>query len=116
MSKVIPYLLRYNSLKRKNKLKPEHLDISQVKNIDQLMDLVDEYQEENTSSRSEKEKYIEQQFYNSGEADLEIKVVVPKSERASCYFGRSTRCGVLLLQEVEIILIVIIKKAFFTLF
>jgi hypothetical protein len=67
-----------------------------VKDIDQLMDWVDEYQEVETASKTQKQQSIEQQFYDSGEAELiyndsEIKVVVPKSERASCYFGTNTR-------------------------
>ncbi|MCS7317738.1 MAG: hypothetical protein NZZ41_05455 [Candidatus Dojkabacteria bacterium] len=95
-SKVIPGLLKYDSLKRKNKLKPNHKDISQIKNIHQLLDILDEYKEEKTDSRSEEEKRIEQEFYSSGEAELiydssQVKVVVPKTEKASCYFGRNTR-------------------------
>ncbi|MCS7316831.1 MAG: hypothetical protein NZZ41_00715 [Candidatus Dojkabacteria bacterium] len=96
MSKVIPGLLKYDSLKRKNKLRSDHKDINQIKNIDQLLDILDEYQEEKTDSRSEEEKRIEQEFYSSGEAELiyndpQVKVVVPKTEKASCYFGRNTR-------------------------
>ncbi|MCS7316798.1 MAG: DUF4116 domain-containing protein, partial [Candidatus Dojkabacteria bacterium] len=96
VSRVIPRLLKYDSLKRKNKLRPNHKDISQIKNIDQLLDVLDEYQEEKTDSKSEEEKRIEQEFYSSGEAELiyddhEIKIVIPKTERANCYFGRNTR-------------------------
>ncbi|MCS7317741.1 MAG: hypothetical protein NZZ41_05470 [Candidatus Dojkabacteria bacterium] len=96
ISKVIPGLLTYDSLKRKNKLKPIHKDINQVKNIHQLLDILDEYQNEDTKSISEKEKEIEQNFYKNNEAELiyndpDIKIVVPKTERASCYFGRNTR-------------------------
>ncbi|MCS7316796.1 MAG: hypothetical protein NZZ41_00535 [Candidatus Dojkabacteria bacterium] len=96
LGKVIPGLLRYDSLKRKNKLKSEHKDINQIKNINQLLDILDEYKEEETKSISEKEKEIEQNFYKNGEAiliynDNNLKVVVPKSKAASCFFGRNTR-------------------------
>jgi hypothetical protein len=60
MSKAVPYLLKYDALKRKNKLKPEHRDINQVKDIDQLMDWVDEYQEVETASKTQKQQSIEQ--------------------------------------------------------
>ncbi|MCS7317740.1 MAG: hypothetical protein NZZ41_05465 [Candidatus Dojkabacteria bacterium] len=96
VSKVIPGLLTYDSLKRKNKLKPIHKDINQVKNIHQLLNILDEYQDKDTKSNKEKEKKIEENFYKNGEAELiyndsKIKIVVPKTEEASCYFGRNTR-------------------------
>ncbi|MCS7316829.1 MAG: hypothetical protein NZZ41_00705 [Candidatus Dojkabacteria bacterium] len=96
MSKAVPGLLRYDSLKRKNKLKSNHKDINQVKNIDQFLDVLDEYRDEDTKSISEREKEIEQNFYKNGEAELlyndsNFKVVIPKSEKASCFFGRNTR-------------------------
>ena len=96
MSKAIPSLLKYDALKRKNKLKQEHRDINQIKDINQLMDTIDLYQEENTRSGKEVEKSIEQKFYDLGEAELiyndsEIKVFLPKSKRASCFFGKNTR-------------------------
>ena len=95
-SKTIPTLLTYDALKRKNKLKPEHKDITKIKSLNDLMDIVDEYREEDTKSGKEKDKEIEQKFYESGEAillynDSNYKIVVPKTERASCYFGRNTR-------------------------
>jgi hypothetical protein len=94
-SKAIPSLLKYDALKRKKKLKSEHTDVNRFKSLNDLMDVTDEYTEKVTSKKDET-KAIEQKFYESGEAELiyndsEIKVVVPKSERASCFFGRNTR-------------------------
>ncbi|MCS7317116.1 MAG: hypothetical protein NZZ41_02185 [Candidatus Dojkabacteria bacterium] len=96
ISKVIPGLLVYESLKRKNKLKPNHKDINQIKDIHQLLDILDEYQGEQIKSNTEIEKEIEENFYRNGEAvlvynDANFKVVIPNTESASCYFGRNTR-------------------------
>ena len=95
-SKTIPALLAYDSLKRKNKLKSKHKDITKIKSLNDLLDILDGYSEEDIKSKKEQEKDIEKEFYESGEAELlyndsEIKVVIPKTERASCYFGRNTR-------------------------
>ena len=95
-SKTIPALLTYDSLKRKNKLKPEHRDIGKIKSLNELLDILGEYSEENIKSGKEQDKEIEQKFYESGEAkliynDSEIKVIVPKTEKASCFFGRNTK-------------------------
>ena len=95
-SKTIPALLKYDSLKKKNKLKPEHRDIGKIKSLDDLLDILDGYAEEDIKSNKERDKEIERKFYESGEAELiyndsEMKVVVPRTERASCFFGRNTR-------------------------
>ena len=93
-SKVIPYLLDYDKLKRKKKLKPEHTDINRIKSHNDLMDIVDNYDVKSDDVSSDKE--IERKFYENKEAtlihnDAQIKVVVPHSERASCFFGRNTK-------------------------
>jgi len=95
-SKTIPELLTYDALKRKKKLAPEETDIGRIKSLGQLMDITDRYKEVDTTSNSEKEKSIEQQMYDTGEATLvyngpQIKVVIPHTEKASCYFGKNTR-------------------------
>ena len=93
-SKVIPYLLNYDKLKRKKKLKPEHTDINRIKTNNDLMDIVDSYDATEVDVSSDKE--IERKFYENKEATLihndnQVKVVVPHSERASCFFGRNTK-------------------------
>ncbi|MCS7316797.1 MAG: hypothetical protein NZZ41_00540 [Candidatus Dojkabacteria bacterium] len=94
--KTVPGLLKYDILKRKNKLKQEHKDVNKIKNLNHLLDILNEYQSEDTRSNTEKEKEIEQNFYDNGEAELiyndsNFKIVIPKSERASCFFGKNTR-------------------------
>ena len=91
-------LISYIDLKFKNKLKPEHKDINKIKSLNELEGLIDEYKEKPIIPQSERqrEKELEQEFYKNKEAilfynDNEIKVVVPKTERASCFFGRNTK-------------------------
>lgn len=94
--KTAEALDQYERLRRKKKLKPEHKDINQIKSLTELQDAMDEYKDEETSSRSEIEDSVEKAFYDSGEAELvyndnEYKVVIPNTEKSSCYFGRNTR-------------------------
>ncbi len=88
-SRIGPALKIYMGLSNKNKLKPEHKDINKITDIE---DVVDEYKEIDTTSKSEiKDKYLK-----SGEAELvyddsEWKIIVPKTEEASCHYGINTR-------------------------
>jgi hypothetical protein len=88
-SRIGPALKIYMGLSNKNKLKPEHKDINKIMDIE---DVVDEYKEVDTASKSEmKDKYLK-----SGEAELvyddpEWKIIVPKTEEASCHYGINTR-------------------------
>ena len=95
-ARAIPALLEYDKLKRKKKLDPAERDINRFKSLSDLEDLVEKYEKEDTRSGSERDKEIEQAFYDKGEAELihddsTAKIVKLKSERASCFFGRSTR-------------------------
>ena len=94
LSKAIPALERYQDLKKRNQLQPTHKNLQKIKDIHQLLDIMDGYQD--TQSRSEQKESTEQGFYDRGEAvlthdDSKIKVVVPKTEKASCYFGMGTK-------------------------
>ena len=94
LSKAIPALERYQDLKKRNQLQGNHKNLQRIKDIHQLLDIMDEYQD--TQSRSEQKDSIEQGFYDRKEAvlihdDSKIKVVVPKTEKASCYFGMGTQ-------------------------
>ena len=94
LSKAIPALERYQDLKKRNQLQLTHKNLQAIKNIHELLDIMDEYQD--AQSRSEKKDSVEQGFYDGGEAELvhddsKIKVVVPKTEKASCYFGMGTK-------------------------
>ena len=94
-SKAIPSLLTYYKLKKQKKLAPNETDINQIKSLNDLMNIVDKYKEEDISSKSEKKSELEQKFIENKEAtilynDNEMKVIIPHTERASCYFGVNT--------------------------
>jgi hypothetical protein len=88
-SRISGALKKYMSLGNKKKLKPEHRDINRISDIE---DIVDEYSDVDVTSKSEMaDKYV-----SSGEANIvyddnEYKVIIPKTEEASCYYGRNTR-------------------------
>ena len=94
LSKAIPALERYQDLKKRNQLQPAHKNLQRIKDIHELLDIMDGYQD--TQSRSEQKDSVEQGFYDRGEAELvhddsKIKIVIPKTEKASCYFGMGTK-------------------------
>ena len=95
-SRVVPALLDFDRLKRRNKLEPQEKDVNRLKGIQDLEDLAEKYADEDKSSGSERDKEKEQGFYDRGEALLiyngpKIKIVEPKSTDAARFFGRNTR-------------------------
>jgi len=92
-SRIAPALAKFQSLQNKKKLKPEHSDINRIKSIE---DAMDEYAEGKTQGNKSQAKSVETDMYQSGSAELifnstEYKIVVPKTEKASCFFGKNTR-------------------------
>jgi hypothetical protein len=95
-SRLIPALDKFTKLKNKKKLPPEQRDINRFKSLGQLEDLMDQYPDEELASQKEQASAQEKQYYDSGQAQLiyndpQIKVVVPLTRDASCYFGTNTR-------------------------
>ncbi len=95
-ARLIPALDKFTKLKNKKKLPPEQRDINRFKSLGQLEDLMDQYPDEELASQKEQASAQEKQYYDSGQAELvyndpTIKVVVPKTQEASCYFGTNTR-------------------------
>lgn len=94
LSRVVPILLKYDSLKKKKKLNPDEMDIGRIKSLQQLDNIVDRFgeQESNSEARSKEEK----QFYNTNQATLllnnsDYKIVVPHTKLAAQFFGRNTK-------------------------
>lgn len=86
----------YMRLSRKHLLKPEHKDINQIKALNELEKILDEYKEEETQSGAEETAGIEKKMFAEGDAELVYndatwKIVIPKTHEASCYFGKNTR-------------------------
>jgi 8-oxo-dGTP pyrophosphatase MutT (NUDIX family) len=95
-SRTVPALKRYHALKKGNKLQPEDKDIGRVKGLSQLEDIIEKYAEVDTTSKRQQEVSREQQFFDAKEAvliynDANVKVVSPKTEETSKYFGVNTR-------------------------
>ena len=97
-SRAIPGLLEYKVLLRKPNLQPAlpFRDINQIKSLNQLESILDRYKKEDITTESPEVIAKEQKFIKSGEArviynDAHVSVVVPKTEEASCFFGRGTK-------------------------
>ena len=95
-AKVAPALAIYARLAVKKKLQPEHRDINSFKQINQLLDAVASYQALDIDSQKENKEKIEKAMYENGDAELvyndaEYKVVIPKTHKASCFFGKNTK-------------------------
>ena len=110
-SRAIPELLKYKALLKKPNLTPPLTirDINQIKGLTGiksedpnipdspgLEEIVDQYQEKETTSNKEQENKEEQNFFNTGQAELiyndsQVKVIVPKTKEASCFFGINTK-------------------------
>jgi hypothetical protein len=94
-SRIAPALMNFQSLQNKKKLKPEHSDINKIRSIE---DAMDEYSVNSNQTQGNKSqaKSVEKSMYDSKDAKLifnspEYKIVVPKTEEASCFFGKNTR-------------------------
>jgi hypothetical protein len=94
-SRIAPALMKFQSLQNKKKLKPEHSDINKIRSIE---DAMDEYSVNSNQTQGNKSqaKSVERSMYDSKKAELifnsnEYKIVVPKTEEASCFFGKNTR-------------------------
>ncbi len=86
-SRVAISLDEYERLSRKNKLKPEHKDINQIKSIVDLRSIVSEYRDESLTSKTEVSDEIEVVF-----DDDQHQVIIPKSLKASCDYGSEDWC------------------------
>jgi hypothetical protein len=101
-ARLVPALRIYNQAKITRKVKPEDADIGKFKKLSDFEDMVqNNYGEKEIASNKSADKTLEQQFFADSEAELvyntpEWKVVIPKTPKASCYFGRNTKwCTIL---------------------
>lgn len=91
--KVTAPLTRFVELKPK--LPADQRDIQKYKFLE-LIELVKSHEDTDTMSNNAKERELEQKMFSNEEAILvrnnaEWKIVIPKTERASCYFGVNTQ-------------------------
>ena len=91
--RVLEYLTIFDKHKKKMAIK----DINQIKSLSDLGQMSLPFADEDEEpSRKERRKSEEQQYYDSGEAELifnsdKVKIVIPKTREASCYFGKNTQ-------------------------
>ena len=85
-SKMRDALEKYHQFKIKKKLKPEHKDINQMKSPYDLLQAMEQYDEDELKPEVT-DKGNAKQIYK----DETIRVIVPKNEAASCYYGQGTR-------------------------
>jgi hypothetical protein len=97
-SRAIPELLKFKALLKKPNLNPplQVRDINQIKGLTSLEELLDQYSEKEAISNKDKDEEIEQEFYKTNQAevlynDKQVKVIIPKTEKASCFFGIGTK-------------------------
>jgi ADP-ribose pyrophosphatase YjhB (NUDIX family) len=95
-SRVIPALKRFHALKGTRRIPNEERDIGRIKGLQQLEDLVAKYEQVDATSKRQQDVSQEQKYFTDGEAELilndaKYKIVVPKTQEASCYFGINTR-------------------------
>ena len=97
-SRAVPALLKFKALLRKPNLTPplKIRDINQIKGLSALEELLDQYPDASSRSNAEKDKALEAKFYAEEDASLllntdRVKVVVPYTGQASCFFGRGTK-------------------------
>lgn len=97
-ARAVPAIEKFTELKRKPQLAPPlpTRDLNQIKSLRELENILDAYRDQEPVSRQTQRQAEEQAFYNTGRAkliynDADIKVVVPRSPSASCYFGKNTR-------------------------
>jgi hypothetical protein len=84
--------------KAKPKLPQEQRDINKFKSYQELDQLIDKLQAANTDTRTnrETERQYGDDLIKSGQVEIyynspEIKIVIPKTREASCYFGKNTK-------------------------
>ena len=97
-ARAIPALLKFKALLRKPNLNPplQIRDINQIKGLSDLENIIEKYTEKQSMSSSEQTSGIEQELIKTNQVqilynDSQLKVISPKTEKASCFYGIGTR-------------------------
>ena len=90
VSKALPALMEYHTLKERKKLAPNERDITAIKGYNQLRDILNKYKQVEPTRKDKGQQLIDAKkatlFYN----DDDIRVVIPRTKEASCFFGTNT--------------------------
>ena len=91
--KATEYLMIF--LKAKRQLQPQQRDINRYGSLQDLFAVVSQFKEQELESGKEQERALAREMHTPEHAEIlantaNIKVVIPKTQDASCYFGRNT--------------------------
>lgn len=86
VSTLADYLAKFDKLKRRKKIQPPRNDFNRYKSLEDFMDVVDEYPDEEAESKPEEKKNATELY-----RDNQLIVTVPNDVEAACYYGQGTR-------------------------
>ena len=78
------------------KSKLQNKDINSFKNLGDLYNTLEPFKEQDVVSNKEQERRFEADLFKKRESEIfyngaTLKIIIPHTERASCYFGRGTK-------------------------
>lgn len=90
--RVVEIIQNFEKFKRKLEKK----DLNQYKSLAEIEDSLSKFSEEDAKSNKQLDREKESKFFTDKDAQLfyeggGIKVIIPKTSEASCYFGRGTK-------------------------
>ena len=86
VSTLADYLSKFDKLKRRKKIQPPRNDFNRYKSLEDFMDVVDEYPDEEAESKPEEKKNATELY-----RDNQLIVTIPNDVEAACYYGQGTR-------------------------
>jgi hypothetical protein len=86
VSTLADYLAKFDKLKRRKKIQPPRNDFNRYKSLEDFMDVVDEYPDEEAESKPEEKKNATELY-----RDNQLIVTIPNDVEAACYYGQGTR-------------------------
>jgi len=86
VSTLADYLAKFDKLKRRKKIQPPRNDFNRYRNLEDFMDVVDEYPNEEVEDKPEEKKNTTELY-----RDAKLIVLVPHDVEAACYYGQGTR-------------------------
>ena len=86
VSTLADYLAKFDKLKRRKKIQPPRNDFNRYRSLEDFMDVVDEYPDEEAESKPEEKKNATELY-----RDDKLIVTIPQDVEAACYYGQGTR-------------------------
>lgn len=86
VSTLADYLAKFDKLKRRKKIQPPRNDFNRYRSLEDFMDIVDEYPDEEVEKAPEEKKNATELY-----RDNKLIVLIPNDVEAACYYGQGTR-------------------------